>query len=113
MTGALGLTAGGIAIGFLVDDINASSALRENCYQDSSGTGCKRGFDYAADNRRKNVGGGVALGTGIAGIALIGASVGGFIVGATHPSAPAASPPVAVMPFFGAAAGGVVIGGAL
>ena len=113
VTGALGLAAGGIAIGFLVDDVNASRALRENCYQEGKVTGCKSGFDYAADNRRKNVGGGVALGLGITGIALLGASVGGFIMGSMHTSAPAASPPVAVMPFFGTDGGGVVIGGRL
>jgi hypothetical protein len=52
--GGAGLVVTGVAIFFLADDVAASSALRNNCFSDARGTGCKPGFDYQSDNSRKD-----------------------------------------------------------
>ncbi len=97
--GAAGLVSGAVAAGFLANDVSAANALRSNCYQVGTTTGCKPGYDYASDNRRKNVSGGVALGFGIVGGGLLVASVIGVALGATA-SAPtdAAKPSAAIVP---------------
>jgi hypothetical protein len=82
IVGAAGLVAGAVAAGFLANDVSASNALRANCYRDATGTGCKPGYDFASDNRRKNVSGGVALGFGIAGIGLLVTGAVGVVVSA-------------------------------
>lgn len=77
ITGAGGIALGGVAAGFLIDDLRASAALRGNCYSDAKGTGCKPGFDVEGHNARKDRGFALFIGLGAAGLAALGAATYG------------------------------------
>ncbi|UQA57783.1 PEGA domain-containing protein [Polyangium aurulentum] len=78
ISGAVGIGLTGAAVGFLVDDLSAISALRENCREVRQGTYCNPGYDYAADNARKNRDFGLFVGLGSAGVIAIGAAIVGI-----------------------------------
>jgi len=88
ISGAVGIGLTGAAVGFLVDDLSAIGALRENCREVRQGTYCNPGYDYAADNARKNRDFGLFVGLGSAGLIAIGAAVVG-IVGSSSAKEPA------------------------
>ncbi len=54
ISGAAGIALAGASVGFLIDDLSAISALRESCREVAGGTYCDPGYDFAADNARKN-----------------------------------------------------------
>jgi hypothetical protein len=109
VVGGAGIVAGGVAIGFLIDDVNASVALRENCFSDATGTGCRPGFDREGYNERKNVGGGVALGVGIGAAGLLTTAIVGIaIAGGSSKTSTALS----IVPSFTSHDGGLLVRGA-
>jgi hypothetical protein len=79
ISGAVGLGLSGAAIGFLVDDLSAISALRENCREVRGGTYCEPGYDYAADNARKDRDFALFVGLGGAGVIAIGTAIVGIV----------------------------------
>ncbi|MDC3957234.1 PEGA domain-containing protein [Polyangium jinanense] len=78
VAGAVGIGLSGAAIGFLVDNRAAIGALQENCRDVRGGTYCNPGYDYAADNARKNRDLGLFVGLGSAGMIVIGAAIVGI-----------------------------------
>ncbi len=82
ITGAGGLLLSGAAIFFLVDDLSAIRALRStsNCRPlNTGGFYCDPRYDYRADDARKNRDFPFAVGLGVAGLAALGAAVGGIV----------------------------------
>jgi hypothetical protein len=93
ITGAGGLALSGVAVGFLVDELRASAALRNNCYSDAAGTGCRPTFDVAGANARKDRGFGLFVGLGAAGLAALGVATYGVVSGSRAPTGGAALAP--------------------
>ncbi|MDI3287320.1 hypothetical protein [Polyangium sp. 15x6] len=109
IAGGAGLALVGVSAYFIYDDLAAIDALRENCDVSYNGTYCASGYDYQADNRRKNLDFGLALGLGSAGVLALGAAVYGI---ATAPrSRPTESQGVAVAPWVAPGAAGASIFG--
>lgn len=83
ISGAFGLAFAGVSIGFLVDDLDAISDLRDNCFTDDrdGATVCRT--DPAPDNARKNRGFGLFLGFGIASLGALTAATIGIVDGMT------------------------------
>ena len=81
IVGAAGLGLAGAGVFFLVDDLAAIRALRANCRDVPGGTYCPPDYDYASDNARKNRNLPLAIAMGGAGLAAIGAAIGGIVVG--------------------------------
>lgn len=79
VSGAAGIALAGASIVFLADDLSAIGALRENCRDVPGGTYCDPGYDFAADNARKNRDFGLFVGLGGAGLVAIGAAVYGIV----------------------------------
>ncbi len=75
IVGAGGLALSGAAVFFLVDDLGAIGALRDNCRDVPGGTYCNPGYDYQADNARKNRDLPLFIGLGSAGVLAIGAAI--------------------------------------
>lgn len=88
VSGAAGLALAGASVGFLVDDLSAIGALRDNCREVTGGTYCNPGYDFAADNARKNRDFGLFVGLGGAGLVALGAAAYG-IAGSGGERAPA------------------------
>lgn len=107
ITGAAGVALTGVAVGFLVDDLAAISALRTRCRTDASGTRCDAGYDYAADNARKNRD--VALMAAFGGAGLLALGAGIYGVARAKAGAPT-DRPVATA-WITPSAGGVVLSG--
>lgn len=78
ISGAVGIGLSGAAAYFLVDDLAAIDALRAGCRDVPGGTYCTPGYDYAADNARKNLDFGLFVGLGGAGVLAIGAAIVGI-----------------------------------
>lgn len=78
-SGAAGIALVGASVGFLIDDLSAISALRESCREVPGGTYCKPGYDFAADNARKNRDLGLFVGLGGAGLVAMGVAVYGIV----------------------------------
>jgi hypothetical protein len=104
VSGGAGLVAAGAAVFFLADDLAAIAALHGRCKTTSSGTTCAQGYDYAADNARKNRDLPLAVGLGTAGLAAVGAGIYGL---ARRPPTERASAAFRVSP----TPGGVVVTG--
>ncbi len=79
VSGAAGIALVGASVGFLIDDLSAISALRENCREVPGGTYCNPGYDFAADNARKNRDLGLFVGLGGAGLVAMGVAVYGIV----------------------------------
>ncbi|WP_437741898.1 PEGA domain-containing protein [Sorangium sp. So ce1504] len=79
ISGAAGIALAGASVGFLIDDLSAISALRENCRDVAGGTYCDPGYDFAADNARKNRDFGLFVGLGATGLVAVGAAVYGIV----------------------------------
>lgn len=90
ITGGAGVVLAGVGVFFLVDDLSAIDALRENCRTNAYGTYCAPGYDQESDNARKDRGFGLFLGLGGAGVITIGAAVVGLV---TAPSSKASGAP--------------------
>ncbi|WP_437277235.1 hypothetical protein WME90_39280 [Sorangium sp. So ce375] len=91
LSGAAGIALAGASVGFLIDDLSAISALRESCREVPGGTYCDPGYDFAADNARKNRDFGLFAGLGAAGLVAMGAAVYGITrSGGEEARAPAA-----------------------
>jgi hypothetical protein len=111
VTGGAGIVLTAAGAVFLAEDLAAISALQSNCTTDASGTSCKAGYDYQADNDRKNRSLPLFIGLGSAGVLAIGAAIFGI---ATAPRA--AAPPRASLrayPWIGPGQGGVTLTGEL
>lgn len=109
IAGGAGLALVGVSAYFVYDDLAAIDVLHENCDVSYNGTYCASGYDYQADNRRKNLDFGLALGLGGAGLLAVGAAVYGI---ATAPrSGPAEPPRVAVTPWVAPGSAGASISG--
>lgn len=78
VSGGAGIVLLGAGAFFLVDDLNAIHRLRDRCDESGGRTTCDPGYDYAADNARKNRGFALFLGFSIAGAGAITASVIGI-----------------------------------
>lgn len=80
--GAVGIAMGGVAVGFLVDDLAAIGELRDRCVSANNGNDndylCDPGYDADADNARKNRSGALALGFGIGSVVALTASIIGI-----------------------------------
>lgn len=107
ISGAAGVALTGVAVGFLVDDLAAIRALRSRCRTDASGTRCDAGYDYAADNARKNRD--VALMAAFGGAGLLALGAGIYGVARAKAGAPT-DRPVATA-WITPSAGGVVLSG--
>ncbi|MDI1445984.1 PEGA domain-containing protein [Polyangium sp. 6x1] len=109
IAGGAGLALVGVSAYFIYDHQAAIDALHEHCDVSYNGTYCASGYDYGADNGRKNLDFGLALGLGSAGVLALGAAVYGI---ATAPRSKSAEPQgVAVMPWVAPGAGGAWISG--
>ncbi|XXY54046.1 PEGA domain-containing protein [Sorangium sp. So ce269] len=89
VSGAAGIALVGASVGFLIDDLSAIGALRDNCREVTGGTYCRPGYDFAADNARKNRDFGLFVGLGGAGLVALGVAAYG-IAGSGGEKAPAA-----------------------
>lgn len=87
-TGAVGLGLVGASVYFLVDDLAAIDALRSNCREFDGGTYCDPGYDYAADNARKDRDLGLFIGLGSAGLIAITAAAVGIARGSSAKKKP-------------------------
>jgi hypothetical protein len=81
VAGGAGFALVGAGAFFLADDLAAIRALRAHCPSTSVGTQCAPGYDYQADNARKNRDMPLAIGLGSAGIAALGAAGTGIARG--------------------------------
>ncbi|MDC0740828.1 hypothetical protein [Polyangium mundeleinium] len=109
IAGGAGLALAGVSVYFVYDNQAAIDALHKNCDASYNGTYCASGYDYRADNGRKNLDFGLALGLGGAGVLALGAAVYGI---ATAPrSKPAEPQGVAVTPWVAPGAAGALISG--
>ncbi|WP_437621024.1 PEGA domain-containing protein [Sorangium sp. So ce1151] len=91
VSGAAGIALAGASVGFLIDDLSAIGALRDSCREVTGGTYCKPGYDFAADNARKNRDFGLFVGLGGAGLVALGAAAYGIAgSGGEEARAPAA-----------------------
>ena len=91
-SGATGLVFAGVSIGFLIDDLDAIDALRENCFDEGSETVCYDDYDFAADNDRKNRSGALFAGFGIGSLALLTVATVGIVGGMSDDGAVAFTP---------------------
>jgi len=110
ISGAVGIGLSGAAVVFLVDDLAAIDALRENCREVPAGTYCNPGYDFAADNARKDRDFGLFVGLGGAGVIAIGAAIIGI---ATSGSAdePAPSDSAVALPWIAPGGAGATLRG--
>ncbi|WP_441290950.1 PEGA domain-containing protein [Sorangium sp. KYC3313] len=108
ISGAAGIALAGASVGFLIDDLSAISALRENCREVPGGTYCAPGYDFAADNARKNRDFGLFVGLGAAGLVAMGVAVHG-IVRSGDEAAPA--PAAVAVPWIAPSGAGASISG--
>ncbi|WP_437956583.1 PEGA domain-containing protein [Sorangium sp. So ce119] len=90
ISGAAGIALVGASVGFLIDDLSAIDALRENCREAPGGTYCNPGYDVAADNARKNRDLPLFIGLGGAGLVALGVATFGIVrAGSEDRAAPA------------------------
>ncbi|WP_437926060.1 PEGA domain-containing protein [Sorangium sp. So ce291] len=108
VSGAAGIALVGASVGFLIDDLSAIGALRDSCREVTGGTYCNPGYDFAADNARKNRDFGLFVGLGGAGLVALGAAAYG-IAGSGGEKAPA--PAVVALPWVAPSGAGASISG--
>ncbi|WP_438005744.1 PEGA domain-containing protein [Sorangium sp. So ce321] len=108
VSGAAGIALAGASVGFLIDDLAAIGALRDSCREVTGGTYCKPGYDFAADNARKNRDFGLFVGLGGAGLVALGAAAYG-IAGSGGEKAPA--PAAVALPWVAPSGAGASIFG--
>ena len=115
VAGAGGLVLTGVGAYFLADDLSAIRALRSssNCrpLSDLPGYSCAPGYDFAADNSRKDRDLPLAIALGGVGIAAIGAAIGGIVWGLTAKPADAPRTGVTVGPWAAPGGAGLTLGG--
>ncbi|MFY0539335.1 hypothetical protein [Nannocystis pusilla] len=70
-TGGVGLGLMGASVYFLVDNRAAVADLKAHCQDVPGGTYCDPGYDFAADNARKNRDLGLFIGLGTVGLAAV------------------------------------------
>ncbi|MGK3999586.1 PEGA domain-containing protein [Sorangium sp. So ce1024] len=110
ISGAAGLALVGASVGFLLDDLSAIDALRGNCREAPGGTYCNPGYDYAADNARKNRDLALFVGLGGAGLVALGVATFGIVrAGGEDQAAPARA--AVVTPWIGPSGAGAGISG--
>ncbi|WP_437777874.1 PEGA domain-containing protein [Sorangium sp. So ce1097] len=110
ISGAAGLALAGASVGFLIDDLSAIGALRDNCREAPGGTYCNPGYDVAADNARKNRDLALFVGLGGAGLVALGIATFGIVrAGGEDEAAPARA--AVVTPWIGPAGAGAGISG--
>ncbi|WP_438016060.1 PEGA domain-containing protein [Sorangium sp. So ce315] len=110
ISGAAGLALAGASVGFLIDDLSAIGALRDNCREAPGGTYCNPGYDYAADNARKNRDLALFVGLGGAGLVALGVAAFGIVrAGGEDEAAPARA--AVVTPWIGPSGAGAGIAG--
>jgi hypothetical protein len=110
VTGGAGIALAGAATYFLVDDLAAIHALRTNCKSDASGTHCAEGYDFAADNARKNRDLGLFVGLGSAGVLALGVATVGLVKHAS-PGPRTTAAQMVVVPWAGPMGGGLLVTG--
>ncbi|WP_437673561.1 PEGA domain-containing protein [Sorangium sp. So ce131] len=110
ISGAAGIALSGASIGFLIDDLSAIGALRENCREVRGGTYCEPGYDVAADNARKNRDFALFVGLGGAGLVAIGAAVVG-IARSGREQDPAPAPSAVALPWIAPSGAGATLVG--
>jgi tetratricopeptide (TPR) repeat protein len=106
VAGGSGLLLVGAGVYFLIDDLNAIARLREHCDESGGRTTCEPGYDYQADNARKNRGFGLFLGLTAAGAIAITSSVIG-IASSQQPASSALAP----APWLTSGGGGLGVAG--
>lgn len=107
-TAGVGLALTGVSLGFLAMDLDATKTLRRSCYSDAQGTGCRPGYDPASDNARKNVGFGVFVGAGVAGLAALATGTYGIVTGArARREARTSRAPAVIAPWLAPGGGGL------
>jgi tetratricopeptide (TPR) repeat protein len=94
-TGGAGLALLGTSAYFLADDLAAIHALRTRCSTTSGVTTCDPGYDYGADNARKNRDLPLFIGLGGAGVIAVGAAVVGIVRASSAPAKAAIVPWIA------------------
>lgn len=85
IVGGLGVAALGVGIGFGIDGLAAKNHLEEVCGSDFEASYCPVGYDPEPENTRKNLGLGLVVGLGAAGVGAVVAAVVGL---ATHDASP-------------------------
>lgn len=86
IAGGVGVGLVGAGVVFLVDNQAAIGALHDNCPTTGGVTRCKAGYDYNADNLRKNRDLALTIGLGGLGAVGLGVAVVGLARGATASS---------------------------
>jgi hypothetical protein len=84
--------------------------LRENCPETPEGTYCKPGYDFAADNARKNRDFGLFVGLGGAGVIAIGAAIIGIATSGSSDD-PAPSDATVALPWVAPGGAGATLRG--
>lgn len=107
IVGGLGVAALGVGIGFGVDGLAAKSHLEEVCGSDFETSYCPVGYDPGPENTRKNLGLGLVVGLGTAGVGAIVAA----IVGLATDGGGSSSTGLQVVPFAWDRAAGLVVAG--
>ncbi|WP_437722835.1 PEGA domain-containing protein [Sorangium sp. So ce861] len=110
VSGAAGIALVGASVGFLIDDLSAIGALRDNCRDVPGGTYCNPGYDFAADNARKNRDVALFAGLGGAGLVALGVAVYG-IVGAGGEKEPGRAQGAVALPWIAPSGAGASISG--
>lgn len=108
IVGAGGIALSGAAVFFLVDDLGAIHALRDNCRDVPGGTYCPPSYDYQSDNARKNRDLPLFIGLGSAGVLALGAAVFGL---ATAKKPDAEQPKATALPWVLPGGAGATVGG--
>lgn len=110
IAGGAGLALAGVSVYFLVDDLGAIDQLQTSCNTSWNGTYCASGYDYRADNARKNLDFGLFVGLGGAGLLALGAATYG-IVTAPRKAPGSAAAGTLVVPWAAPGGGGALISG--
>lgn len=108
IVGAGGVALTGAAVFFLVDDLGAIHALRDNCRDVPGGTYCPSSYDYQADNARKNRDLPLFIGLGSAGVLALGAAIYGL---ASTRKSDAEPPKTTALPWVVPGGAGATVGG--
>lgn len=103
--GAVGVAAAGVSVGFLIDERGAQANIDTNC---PGGKTCVKGFDAHGANTRLWRDFGIFVGAGATGVVALGAGIAGVAVAPKKPKTEALAPP---LPWCAPGAAGLAWGG--